>query len=292
MVPYLRVWLRSLYRRPRVFVEPFAGGAITGLTVAAEGLARQVVLCELDEGVAAVWETILGGDHEWLVERILSFPINRDRVISTLNTPARSRREVAFQTLLRNRVHRGGILAPGATLVKNGENGKGVASRWYPETLANRIRAIASLNSRITFVRGDGLELVRRYCRQTSAAIFADPPYTAGGKRAGRRLYAHNEIDHEKLFDLMSKARGAVMLTYDESEEVRRLAGRYKFQVEEVPMKNAHHAVMRELVITNFGSCLDLTEARRQAAFLVKSLNSRRGHHATSGDTRAFRPQA
>ena len=273
-------------------MEPFAGGAITGLTVAAEGLARQVVLCELDEGVAAVWETILGGDHEWLVERILSFPINRDRVISTLNTPARSRREVAFQTLLRNRVHRGGILAPGATLVKNGENGKGVASRWYPETLANRIRAIASLNSRITFVRGDGLELVRRYCRQTSAAIFADPPYTAGGKRAGRRLYAHNEIDHEKLFDLMSKARGAVMLTYDESEEVRRLAGRYKFQVEEVPMKNAHHAVMRELVITNFGSCLDLTEARRQAAFLVKSLNSRRGHHATSGDTRAFRPQA
>ena len=273
-------------------MEPFAGGAITGLTVAAEGLACQVVLCELDEGVAAVWQTILGGDHEWLVERILSFRINRDRVISTLNTPPRSRREVAFHTLLRNRVHHGGILAPGATLVKNGENGKGVASRWYPETLANRIRAIAALNSRITFVRGDGLELVLRYCRQSSAAIFADPPYTAGGKRAGRRLYAHNEIDHEKLFDLMSKAHGAVMLTYDESEEVRRLAGRYKLQVEEVPMKNTHHAVMRELVITNIGSCLDLTEAHRQAAFLVKSLNSKRGHHATSGNTRAFRPQA
>jgi hypothetical protein len=89
----------------------------------------------------------------------------------------------------------------------------------------------------------------------------------------------------------MSKARGAVMLTYDESEEVRRLAARYNLQVEEVPMKNTHHAVMRELVITNFGSCLDLTEARRQAAFLVKSLNSRRGQHDTPRYTRAFRPQ-
>lgn len=41
----------------------------------------------------------------------------------------------AFQTILRNRINRGGILAPGAGRIKNGESGKGKKSRWYPDTL-------------------------------------------------------------------------------------------------------------------------------------------------------------
>jgi DNA adenine methylase len=36
------------------FFEPFAGGAIVSLTVAAEKLANHVTMVELDENVAAV----------------------------------------------------------------------------------------------------------------------------------------------------------------------------------------------------------------------------------------------
>jgi len=54
LVPRVRHWLFSLPRRPEEFIEPFAGGAIIGLTVAAEGLANHVTLVELDEQVAAV----------------------------------------------------------------------------------------------------------------------------------------------------------------------------------------------------------------------------------------------
>jgi hypothetical protein len=42
---------------------------------------------------------------------------------------------LAFATIIKNRVNRGGILANGASFIKNGENGKGITSRWYPETL-------------------------------------------------------------------------------------------------------------------------------------------------------------
>jgi len=266
LVPHVRHWLASLNRRPRVFVEPFAGGAITGLTVAAENLARQVVLGELDEAVASVWQIILGEDVDWLMRRILDFEISRENVMAVLNQPARSLKEIAFHTILRNRVQRGGILAPGASLVKQGENGRGVASRWYPETLARRISAIAQMRQRISFVKGDGFRLIERYHRNTTAAFFVDPPYTAGGKKAGSRLYTHTEIDHERLFALISQALGPFMLTYDDAPEVRQLAGRFRLQVEAVPMKNTHHEVMHELVITNIGSCLDLEGERRFAA--------------------------
>jgi DNA adenine methylase len=48
-----------------VLVEPFASGAIVGLT-AAFGLAEHVVLVERDAGIAAVWQTILAGQAQWL----------------------------------------------------------------------------------------------------------------------------------------------------------------------------------------------------------------------------------
>ncbi len=67
LVPLLRSWLRFLEPPPWVFVELFAGGAIVGLTVAAERLADKVILSEIDDGVAAVWKVILGGGAEALV---------------------------------------------------------------------------------------------------------------------------------------------------------------------------------------------------------------------------------
>ena len=73
----------------------------------------------------------------------------------------------------------------------------------------------------------------------------------------------------------MGKAKGFVMLTYDESDEVRSLANRYALRLEEVPMKNTHHAIMHEYVITNQGSCLDTAPLERKAAYLTRKLACR-----------------
>ena len=69
LVPFVRQWLISLPQRPAEFIEPFAGGAIVGLSVAFERLVDQVTLVELDEQEAAVWNTIIYGDYEWLAEK-------------------------------------------------------------------------------------------------------------------------------------------------------------------------------------------------------------------------------
>ena len=252
LVPEVRKWLMSSKLTPSVFVEPFAGGAMAGLTAAAEGLAEHVLLCELDDDVAAVWATIFHGtdaDVRWLCESITSFEVTLDNVREVLVGNPKANKGKAFRTIVKNRMQRGGIMAAGAGLVKSGEAGRGLNSRWYPETLATRIETLRTLRDRITFEQGDAFDAVRNYADDPNAFFFIDPPYTAGGKNAGKRLYTHNEIDHEWLFTIMANVSGSVMLTYDDAPEVREMAERHGFRVEPVPMKNAHHAIIRELLI-------------------------------------------
>lgn len=253
LVPVIRQWLQRMDRRPSLLIEPFAGGGIVGLTAAFERLVDHVVLIEFDPQVAVVWQAILHGEADWLATRILQFNMELDHVRALLATPADEIREQAFRTIVRNRVSHGGILAPGASFVKNGENGKGIKSRWYAATLARRIRDIGSIRDRVTFVHGDGLEAIKQHATDRQAAFFVDPPYTMGpveGKRAGARLYTHHELDHPRLFHLTAQVAGTFIMTYDDTIEVRALARQHALHVDTVAMKNTHHARMSELLIS------------------------------------------
>ena len=250
LVPKARKWLKAKKDKPSEFIEPFAGGGIIGLTVAYEFLADHVTMVELDPDIASVWHTILSKDAEWLAKRILEFDLTSQKVMNILESIPRSTRERAFQTILKNRVHHGGILAPGSGLLKFGENGKGISSRWYPATLAKRIKNIMAFRSRITFIEDDGVQLIKKMARRKNVAYFIDPPYTAPGKRAGRRLYRFSEIDHENLFDITSKVVGDFMMTYDDAESVIEMAKRRGLYIRKVPMKGTHHTEKFELLIT------------------------------------------
>lgn len=249
LIPRIRQWLESFEKTPSVLVEPFAGGGIVGLTAAFEHLAEQVVLVELDNEVAAVWQTILEGDSEWLVNRILSYDLTETNVRKELVGKESSVKHKAFRTILKNRTYHGGILAPGSGLIKVGENGKGIKSRWYPKTLAYRIRLIAQIKDRISIVEGDGISIIQKYARNKHTAFFIDPPYTAAGKKAGSRLYTHHSLDHEKLFAVAHKTSGDFLMTYDNTEEIKSLATSFGFETKTIAMKNTHHAQMRELLI-------------------------------------------
>lgn len=252
LVPEVRKWLISAPERASVFVEPFAGGAMAGLSVAAEGLADSVFLSEIDDDVAAVWETIFHGsdkDVEWLCKKITSFDVTLENVTEVLAASPRNVRSRAFRTIVKNRMQRGGIMAPGAGLIKAGEAGKGLTSRWYPETLANRINVLQEIRDVVNFAQQDAFEVIDLYAEDPKAFFFIDPPYTAGGKKAGARLYAHNEVDHQRLFKAAASVNGSVMMTYDDAPEVRQMASECGFRVEQIPMKNTHHEVMKELLI-------------------------------------------
>lgn len=256
-VPTFRRWVDSLKSKPLILIEPFAGGGIISLTALFEDLVEKAVMVELDDEVVAVWETIITGDAVWLANRILTFTMTREAVEEELQKTPTTKREKAFQTILKNRTLHGGILAEGSRFIKYGENGKGIGSRWYPKTLARRLISLNNVVHRIDFRCDDGLKVMMEFAHREDAIYFIDPPYTAGGKKAGKRLYKHHQIDHEHLFTVCESLAGDFLMTYDEAEEVKEMARRHRFQMRLIPMKNTHHATMRELVIGRDLSWLD-----------------------------------
>ena len=248
-VPTFRQWVQGKHTRPRLLVEPFAGGGIISLTALFEDYVDSVVMVELDEDIAAVWQAIVDGQTQWLAKRILEFELTRESVIKEISKKAKTVRQRAFQTILKNRTLHGGILAEGSGFLKYGENGKGIRSRWYPATLAKRFADLAHVKDRMEFRCEDGLKAIREHSSLCDTIFFIDPPYTAGGKKAGKRLYRYCDLDHESLFAACEHISGDFLLTYDNADEVRALARRHGFQMRLIPMTNTHHATMEELVI-------------------------------------------
>ncbi len=115
--------------------------------------------------------------------------------------------------------------------------------------MAKRLRNINYVANKLQFKHDDAFNVICQYKDVAGVAFFIDPPYTAGGKKAGSRLYTHYDLDHEALFDLCASIRSDFIMTYDNAHEVKDLAKQYGFQAKPVPMKNTHHAAMTELVI-------------------------------------------
>jgi len=264
LIPYIRQWLENSEGITR-FAEPFAGGANVGLTVAIENLADCVTLVELDRNVAAVWETTLNGKAPELAKRIMRFRMSKKAVKELLGRRCNSTVSRAFATIVKNRVRRGGIMTEQASLLKHGEDGRGVRSRWYPETLKQRIEAISGVSGKINFLHQDGLQYVRKYSKKKNFAFFIDPPYTV----AGQRLYVHCEIDHHELFEAAAKVKGRVLMTYDNTAEIRSLARKFGFEIKRVKMRTTHHSEKTELLISRDLDWLNprkLNEKQKRAA--------------------------
>ena len=255
LVPHIREWLNTI-DSPQLLIEPFAGGGITSLTAIMEDLAPRCLMVELDEDVAAFWVAALY-NTDLLIQRIDGFTPTRENVNLLAQTQPRTVVERGFRTLVLNRTRRGGILAQGAALTRTGENGKGITSRWYPDTTKQRLTCIAEYADHIDFLAADGITILERKLLegvQPGTLVFVDPPYTATGKQAGRRLYTHSSIDHGRLFNLMAQIAGEggeVLATYDESPEILDLIDQHGFHAVRVMMKNTHHNQVPELVITN-----------------------------------------
>ncbi|ADV68799.1 DNA adenine methylase [Deinococcus maricopensis] len=249
-VPRFVNWMSSRKKRPTLFVEPFAGGASLSCAVLDRNLADHILLVEKDERISSLWKVIFSDHAHLLAEAILEYNLTEENVKIVLSDdkPNDSIKD-ALYTLVRNRISRGGIMAPGAGILKHGEAGRGLHSRWYPTTLSNRILYLSQFKKRVTISNGDAIEHMESEADNKSAVFLIDPPYSETGKAAGRRLYTHWQLDHEMLFKVTQELTGDFLMTYHVSEEIKAMAHSHGFEYEAIPMKNTHHAVMSELVI-------------------------------------------
>ena len=265
--PKIIGWIRSLGYRPRYFIEPFAGGSSVGLAVAELDLADHITLVEIDPDVAAVWAVILDGDAYGLADRVRKFVLTKESAHKTLKSNDLDPVSRAFRCLLLNRISRGGIIAPGAGWLNYGEGGKGIRSRWYPETLAKRIESIHALRRKVSFVQGDGLEVLRDFSSTPLAVAFVDPPYIAKGRGAGLRLYSCHGVDSEKVFEIARSFSGPMIITYHRSEIVRREAIAAGIECHTVTMHTAHTVSKRQLILYKSG--LNGAVSRRSSSVIL-----------------------
>lgn len=250
LVPKFCEWINKLPTRPNLLIEPFLGGGIISLSAIYYNLVDKGVMIEKDEEVSAVWKTILYGDWQKLIQKILTFNLTTETAKEIIEKQANTVEEVAFKTIIKNRIFHGGILAEGSGFLKHGENGKGILSRWYPATLARRIETIAAMRDRFVFHEGDAFDFINQYTSYDNVVFFVDPPYTASKKKAGKRLYKYSDINHERLFSLLKNVNGKFMLTYDYDDTVVEMAKKHEFLYEKVPMKGTHLSLRYELIIT------------------------------------------
>ena len=245
LIPQIRSWLITRGGSNIRLIEPFAGGAIVSLTAVIERLVNDAMIIEVDSDVAAVWSVILGRSGPSLAEQIRSFDFTEKNVLSILNRKPASLKEHAFQTVLKNRIARNGILASGAGIIRNGESGHGLKSRWYPETLSDRILKIHKYRSSIAFKKYDGIRYLKKCIKEVNYIYFIDPPYDG----VGRRLYKHFDINHSKLFNIASVLEGDFLMTYNKIPEVMELADKYGFQTESIQMNVGSNRKKIELLI-------------------------------------------
>jgi DNA adenine methylase len=246
LIPQVRNWLNERGGERITLVEPFAGGGIVTLTAIMEKLVGSAIMVELDADVAAVWRTILGRNGLKLVEQVRNFEFTEDNVRSVLQTRPNSLVEQAFQTLLNNRVKRNGILAAGAGILKEGEAGYGLKSRWYPGTLTKRMLKIIEFKGKISLEHGDGLQYLNKFGMKRNFIYFIDPPYNCVGKR----LYRHGQINDDNLFRILMRLQGDFLMTYNRTNEILKLAEKYGLQTQEIVMNGGLNHPKIELIIS------------------------------------------
>src|SRR5439155_20177231 len=113
----------------------------------------------------------------------------------------------------------------------------------------DRVRSTNALNDKVTFVQGDGLQLLGQFAKDPRAVAFVDPPYVVNGRGAGRRLYAHHNVDCEKLFKIIKNFRGPMIVTYHRSVIVQRLAKAAGLQYHTITVQTGQTRSKRELIL-------------------------------------------
>ncbi len=267
LIPVLRRWLAVRSRKSGVFIEPFAGVATASLLAVHEGFCADAYFAELDPEVASVWRCVLSDKGPKLASLVERFSMSKRHVRDLFRLSRRqpSLLTSALAVLIHNRIQRGGILAPGAGRLKEGEDGRGLVSRWYPKTLSDRLKAIHTARSKLHFVEGDGFALLERFSKESGVVAFVDPPYFV----AAQRLYSCWKIDHRALFSLLDGFRGDLLLAYDDAPQIRDWATEFGFETVAVKMRTTNHQTKSELLL---GKSLDwITQDVPKSGHLIAS---------------------
>ncbi|MCK4828867.1 DNA adenine methylase, partial [bacterium] len=94
---------------PKLYVEPFAGGASVALKLMLEDKVDQIILMDLDPYIAYFWDVVFF-DTNWLIKKISSIDVSIEKWHEYKKMMPKSKRDYALACLFLNRTSFSGII--------------------------------------------------------------------------------------------------------------------------------------------------------------------------------------
>ena len=216
---YIAAVLRLNGLKPKLLVEPFAGGASVALQLLNDGLVEKIALGEKDPLVASLWKVVFR-EPDWLIGQLESIEVSVENWRYYRSATFRSDRQRALACMFLNRTSFSGILAHSAGPIGGYEQKSeySIDCRFPVGTLSKRIRQASELSDRVVFVNvGDWRDTMQRAraLRFGSANVlyYLDPPFYEKARKLYR--FAFEKDDHAIVRDALMRTRSPWILSYD-----------------------------------------------------------------------------
>jgi len=247
---------------PKLYIEPFAGGASVALQLACNGVVERIGLSDVDPLVASLWRCVFF-DTDWLVAAIEDVEVTLETWEAQKKSKPDDDRGRALKCIFLNRTSFSGILAPNAGPIggKSQRSAYGIGCRFTKTTIIKRIRQASMLRDRVAFVWNYGWEECleeMRACREgldtDEIFLYLDPPFYFKANRL--YTYYFEDRDHEALCNALSKQAVPWLLSYDPAkpiEEMYASNGRRAKRIELLYSVSGSSGVTpaKELIVTN-----------------------------------------
>lgn len=218
---------------PKVYVEPFVGGASVALQLMQDEIVERVILIDKDPLITGFWRTVFF-DSDWLIEQIETIDVTLQNWYKFKSSNPKTIREQALTCIFLNRTNFSGILESKVGPIGGKEQNSKykIYCRFPRETLARRIKQAATHKDKIVGVWecswDKGLKKIKEEQRRgiiptDGFFYYFDPPFFNKAKDL-YRYYFHQE-DHLNLRDLIVNIKDPWILSYDSAEQVDILYG-------------------------------------------------------------------
>ncbi|HEX7314344.1 MAG TPA: DNA adenine methylase [Pyrinomonadaceae bacterium] len=221
---YIAETLKLNSLRPKLLVEPFAGGLSAALQLLNDNLVDKIAVGEKDPLVASFWKSVFK-EPDWLIEQIGTIPVTLEQWDYFKNNSFKTIRERALACIFLNRTSFSGILAPGAGPIggRSQTSDYKIDCRFDVEMLTKRIRQAAALRSRVLFVdQADWQETISKIenlgYKQNEVFYYLDPPFF--NKAENLYSYYFDDDKHTELHNALMKLRQPWLLSYDKADSI------------------------------------------------------------------------
>jgi len=255
--------------RPKLFVEPFAGGASVSLNLLSNGLVDKIAIGEKDPLVAAFWKVVFD-DPDWLIHKVETTPITVGKWKEMKMTREGDLRERAFACLFLNRTSFSGILHPNSGPIggKKQISPYKIDCRFPTKRLVQQIRDIHSLGPKVEFIHeGDWMSTMQRAKELEGYAAddlfyYLDPPFYNKADRLYQ--FSFEALDHVRLCKHLSRVKSPWLVSYDPAEAIIEMYSNNGFSARTIHVLYSTSAdgnrMAREIILTNLRTVPERTK--------------------------------